>query len=719
MFYIDQFNMKKYLLILALIFTSVIGFSQNPSNPVSWYEFKRSLSIGTDGRFRLPWDTISNPGGQYFPYMSPLGMLGVKGNNFYGHNGISWIRFNKTLYSSDNSVGISDLGDTIDLVSGIKYRSGLTKSNDTVYLGGNLLRATTINTQGWPFSIKSSSGDSVTVGSLGYAGTPSISSTNWLTMILKGKYLIIPVDPSLPDDEDAFPRIQIGVNRSPYPYSRNAKYAAVIESFTYSGSSGNPAVDSNRNKPFMIVTTGFNGAAGGAGDIIFRPGVTTGLGSNYDTRYGNFHVKLEPSGTGTVKTPYRQGSVTDSFMVWRNVDSSMRMVSASVAGLGDVTTAQLADTAQVLRDSIQALKDSISADILYDFGTETSVSKQLGSVINTGLIKFKTINLTATGGLSITHGTSNTDSIPINISLPDQSGQSGKVLQSDGTNASWQTPTGGITALTGDVTASGTGSVAATIAGNAVTNAKLADMATATIKGRATAGTGDPEDLTPSQARTLMNLKYSDWDMYEDFHQVLYSSFLQTFNGNGGFMFNVPIAATDQMGVARLYSGTSSAASYTALASGNDGLTFSTATMELDVKDITLGQLNTSTDSAMYIVGFFDNAGVNTDPTDGAYFVYQSGSTFWKAVTISNGVKTETITPVTAAAGIANAIDVSIRGNSTSVVFTIYGQAPITHTTNIPSGLTRTFQVGYSLKKRLGTAEQFIDVDRFLFKKDN
>ncbi len=41
----------------------------------------------------------------------------------------------------------------------------------------------------------------------------------------------------------------------------------------------------------------------------------------------------------------------------------------------------------------------------------------------------------------------------------------------------------------------------------AVTNAKLADMAEATIKGRqAGAGTGDPQDLTAAQARTAMGL---------------------------------------------------------------------------------------------------------------------------------------------------------------------------------------------------------------------
>jgi hypothetical protein len=55
----------------------------------------------------------------------------------------------------------------------------------------------------------------------------------------------------------------------------------------------------------------------------------------------------------------------------------------------------------------------------------------------------------------------------------------------------------------GDVTSSGDG--ATTIANDVVTNTKLANMATATIKGRATASTGDPEDLSASSVRTLLN----------------------------------------------------------------------------------------------------------------------------------------------------------------------------------------------------------------------
>jgi hypothetical protein len=41
---------------------------------------------------------------------------------------------------------------------------------------------------------------------------------------------------------------------------------------------------------------------------------------------------------------------------------------------------------------------------------------------------------------------------------------------------------------------------------DSVTNAKLADMATGTIKGRVALGTGDPEDLTPAQGRTVLGV---------------------------------------------------------------------------------------------------------------------------------------------------------------------------------------------------------------------
>lgn len=63
-------------------------------------------------------------------------------------------------------------------------------------------------------------------------------------------------------------------------------------------------------------------------------------------------------------------------------------------------------------------------------------------------------------------------------------------------------------AMSGDATIIASGAL--TIAANAVTNAKLATMATASFKGRTTAGTGNVEDLTATQATAILNAMVGD-----------------------------------------------------------------------------------------------------------------------------------------------------------------------------------------------------------------
>ena len=59
--------------------------------------------------------------------------------------------------------------------------------------------------------------------------------------------------------------------------------------------------------------------------------------------------------------------------------------------------------------------------------------------------------------------------------------------------------------LSGDITGSGTTSISTTIANDAVSNAKAANMASGTIKGRKAAGTGDPEDLSASDVLSILD----------------------------------------------------------------------------------------------------------------------------------------------------------------------------------------------------------------------
>lgn len=93
-----------------------------------------------------------------------------------------------------------------------------------------------------------------------------------------------------------------------------------------------------------------------------------------------------------------------------------------------------------------------------------------------------------------------------NLGLGSLATQSGTFSgTSSGTNTGDQTIT-----LSGDLSGSGSAGVAATIANDAVTNAKQANMATKTYKGRTSASTGDPEDVPVATLKADLSLTKSD-----------------------------------------------------------------------------------------------------------------------------------------------------------------------------------------------------------------
>lgn len=206
------------------------------------------------------------------------------------------------------------------------------------------------------------------------------------------------------------------------------------------------------------------------------------------------------------------------------------------------------------------------------------------------------------------------------------------------------------------------------------------------------------------------------WEIVEDFYQGYLSGNFTLYNGNGGSAGAVDISDVSQRGISRLTSGTSSASAYALLVSHDNSFGFGSTTYSIDVKDITIGTLNSASDSSAYMIGWFDALFTNGNPADGAYIAYVQTEANWRCVTISNGTQTVTSSTVPVGTGYANSIDIEIRANSTSVEFYINGAIQATHTTNIPTGTARTFSMGYGIRKKLGTGQRTFDIDRILFK---
>lgn len=136
--------------------------------------------------------------------------------------------------------------------------------------------------------------------------------------------------------------------------------------------------------------------------------------------------------------------------------------AASYPGLGTIPNAALTNSAITIAGSSTALGASVTQDVI------TGLS-------STGIIK-------RTGANALAIATAGTDYL-----------------------ASNQTIT-----LSSDVTGSGTTAITTTIANNAVTNAKAAQMATLTIKGNNTTGTANSIDLTVSQVKGFVTYSATD-----------------------------------------------------------------------------------------------------------------------------------------------------------------------------------------------------------------
>ena len=176
----------------------------------------------------------------------------------------------------------------------------------------------------------------------------------------------------------------------------------------------------------------------------------------------------------------------------------------------------------------------------------------------------------------------------------------------------------------GDITVSASGATW-TIDNNVVSNAKLAQVATATFKGRTTAGTGNSEDLTATQATALLNVAVGD-------------------SGSGGTKWLVPAPASGD--ATKFLRGDMT---YVTISGGGDALTANP-----------LSQFASTTSAQL--------AGVMSDETGSGSLVFATSPTL---VTPSLGVATATsINGATITSGTLNgSVTGTNTGDQTSIVW--------------------------------------------------
>ena len=230
------------------------------------------------------------------------------------------------------------------------------------------------------------------------------------------------------------------------------------------------------------------------------------------SKFTNYNIPADYTNTGfliaKLTYTYLTGGGGQLALV-ENIDLRGQFPSRFAGGTAATTT--------IFQDSTFVIENTtdVTKEIVFSAGSNTTGVIQTIASQATTARTFTIPDATGTAALTTAIATTGTDlswSATGTLAVPTASVSNRGALSSTdwSTFNAKQAAVNYITALTGDVTASGPGSVAATIAADAVTNAKLANMAANTVKANITGGSDNPTDVAFVSTNTVSSGVFRD-----------------------------------------------------------------------------------------------------------------------------------------------------------------------------------------------------------------
>lgn len=240
-----------------------------------------------------------------------------------------------------------------------------------------------------------------------------------------------------------------------------------------------------------VTTFTFNNLNGFTG-VVSTAGTTPSLTLTLQTASSTQSGQLSSTDWNTFNN--KQNAL--GFVPYNSTNPSGYTANSTDAQLRDRSTHTGTQLSSTISDFNTAVDARVVAGIT---GKENTIAAGLTSQYWRGDKTWQTLDKTSVG-LSNVDNTSDANK-PVSTAT-----QTALNLKYDASNPSGYISANQTITFTGDATGSGNTSVSLTIPAATVTNAKMANMLSGYIKGRATAGTGAPEDLSTTQVKTLLSL---------------------------------------------------------------------------------------------------------------------------------------------------------------------------------------------------------------------